>query len=254
MPENLIKFPYNNVSKILDFDLVLANRIIKYYPKGFLSGIIEGERGYGKSMYAMKVMAQVYYVLDECSEEDAWNKALGHMLFSIEDTIAFIDKNINENYVVPVWTLDDATVHFCSYKFFTNLYEVILLHGMFDTIRTVCTGLLMTCPSRHLLLAALRNYDDFKIEIVKNVGWERIARGYKIKTTPVGQKRVYKNYEDNYSCYIPDWIFKKYTEKRNYYLKQVNDEMQQILKDKMQNKRIRDLKRINEVNKFEPMI
>lgn len=242
----------NNSHKIADFNLVLANRIIRYYPRGFISGIIEGERGFGKSMYALKVMAQVYKTLDTgLDDTGAWDKALDNMLFSMEDTIKFIDKNIRENIVIPVWCLDDATVHFCSYKYFTHIHEVILVHGLFDTIRTICTGLLLTCPNRNLLLAALRNYDDFKIEIYKDREWQRIARGYKIKTSPIGQKRVYKNYEDKYSCYVPNWIFEKYTIKRTHYLKEVNDEMQKMLKVRMQNKKLNEISGTLRRNKLE---
>lgn len=225
---------------ISDYKLTLAYRIMKKYPSGFIGAIIEGERGYGKSSYALKVMAQVYQNLEGLDDEASWNRAIDNMVFSMDDLVRYINSNIASDTVSPVWCLDDATVHFSSYKFFTNLYEVILVHGMFDTIRTACTGLLLTCPKRDLLLAALRNYDDFKIEIVMNDGWERIARGYKIKTTPVGQRRIYKNFEDDYSCYLPNWVYDKYMVKRKFYLKQTNDELQKILSSKEGKKKIRE--------------
>jgi hypothetical protein len=231
-----------------DYSLILANKIIAKVNVGFIGAIIEGERGYGKSMYALKVMAQVYHNLLGISDDDAWRMALDYMLFSMDDVIKFIDNNIKNEIVTPVWTLDDATVHFCSYKFFTNLYEVILVHGMFDTIRTVCSSLLLTCPKRDLLLSSLRNYDDFKVEIIMDRGWERIARGYKIKTSPLGQRRIYKNYEDHYSCYVPDWIYQDYMKKRNFYLKQVNDELQKILANKAKKIELNEKK--NEIKQF----
>jgi hypothetical protein len=225
-----------------DSHLTLSKRIIDRYPSGFVGAIIEGERGYGKSSYALKVMAEVYYRIFKITETEAWEESLNHMLFSMDDAINFVNKNIETGDVSPVWCLDDATVHFCSYKFFTNLYEVILIHGMFDTIRTVCTGLLLTCPKRDMLLSALRNYDDYKIEIIMDYEWQRIARGYKQKTTPIGQKRTYKNFEDNYSCYLPNWVYDKYMIKRNFYLKQVNTELQDILKNKDKRLKIKDVK------------
>ena len=237
---------YRNIN---DYKLTLAYRIMKKYPTGFISAIIEGERGYGKSAYALKVMAQVYKNLEGLDDETAWKRAIDCMIFSMDDLIKNINNNITNDIVTPTWCLDDATVHFSSYKFFTNLYEVILIHGMFDTIRTACTGLLLTCPKRNLLLAALRNYDDFKIEIIMDRDWERIARGYKIKTSPVGQKRIYKNFEDNYSCYLPDWVFEIYMEKRKFYLKQTNEELQKILNDKEKRKKIRNVQnQLQEVN------
>jgi hypothetical protein len=240
-----------------EYKLTLAYRIMKKHPSGFIGAIIEGERGYGKSSYALKVMAQVYKSLEGLSDEDAWNRALDNVIFSMDDLISVINRNIATDTVTPVWCLDDATVHFSSYKFFTNLYEVILIHGMFDTIRTAVTGLLLTCPKRDLLLAALRNYDDFKIDIVMNDGWQRIARGYKIKTTPVGQKRIYKNFEDEYSCYLPNWIYDKYMDKRKFFLKQTNDDLQKILAGKGERIRLREtqtlLKKIGMKKKLEKM-
>lgn len=235
--------------KIQDFNLTLSRRILQKYPTGFIGAIIEGERGYGKSSYALKVMAQVYQNIEGLDETTAWNRAIDNMVFSMDDIIQKINGNIETDHVSPAICLDDATVHFSSYKFFTNLYEVILVHGMFDTIRTACTGLLLTCPKRDLLLAALRNYDDYKIEIIMNDGWQRIARGYKMKTSPIGQRRVYKNYEDEYSCYLPNWVFEKYMEKRKFYLKQTNEELQRILGSKEERKKIRDVqKKLQKIN------
>lgn len=226
---------------INEYKLTLAYKIMQRHPSGFIEAIIEGERGYGKSSYALKVMAQVYKTLEGLPDDDAWIRAIDNMLFSMDDLSHLITKNIDTSTVSPSWCLDDATVHFSSYKFFTNLYEVIQIHGMFDTIRTVCTGLLLTCPKRGLLLAALRSYDDIKVEIYMDRGWERIARGYKIKTTPIGQRRIYKNFEDFYSCYLPDWVFDKYMEKRAFYLKQTNDELLKILGRKEEKKKIREV-------------
>ena len=240
---------------ISNYKLTLAYRIMSKYPTGFIGAIIEGERGYGKSSYALKVMAQVYQNLEGLDDESAWNRAIDNMIFSMDDLVSVITNNTNKDIVTPALCLDDATVHFSSYKFFTNLYEVILVHGMFDTIRTAVTGLLLTCPKRDLLLAALRNYDDFKIEIYMNDGWQRIARGYKMKTTPIGQRRTYKNFEDDYSCYLPDWVYQKYGAKRKFYLKQTSDELQKILGNKQERKKIKDvqdkLQKINLQKKVE---
>jgi len=224
-----------NIKKISDFDSRLANFIKRQHPNGFVGAIIEGERGYGKSMYAMKVMAQLYHSMDGLSEEEAWNKALDHMLFTMEDFTSRIDWNINNDFITVAWCLDDATVHFGSLKYFTNLFEVMQIYAMMATIRAACTGLLITCPRRSLLLKGLRDYDDFTVQINKDEGnYNRIARGIKWFTIPDGRRRYRKMYEDHYSCIIPTWIYKKYQIKRKKYLQDVNREMQNILKEKMQ--------------------
>jgi len=223
--------------EIKDFDLRLAKFIMRNHPHGFVGAIIEGERGYGKSMYALKLMAQIYYHYDGLSEEEAWQKSLDNMLFTMEDFTSRIDWNINNDYITPVWCLDDATVHFGSLRFFTALYEVMQVYSLVATIRTACTGLLITCPRRSLLLKGLREYDDFTVQIAKDrEPKDRIARGIKWFTIPDGRRRYRKMYEDHYSCMVPNWIYNKYEVKRKKYLKDVNTEMMQIIEKNMQKK------------------
>jgi hypothetical protein len=40
---------------------ILAKRIVKRHPNGFLGVIIEGKRGMGMSSYCIKVMKEVYH-------------------------------------------------------------------------------------------------------------------------------------------------------------------------------------------------
>lgn len=225
------------LKKIVDFDLRLARFIMRNHPYGFVGAIVEGERGYGKSMYALKVMAQIYFKYDGLTEKEAWEKSLDHMLFTMEDFTSRIDYNINNDHVTPVWCLDDATVHFGSLKYFTNLYDVMLVYAMIATIRAACTGLLITCPRRSLLLKGLREYDDFTVQIAKDrEPKDRIARGIKWFTIPDGRRRYRKMYEDHYSCMVPNWIYKKYDVKRKKYLKDVNLEMQEVIKEGVRRK------------------
>lgn len=212
-------------------DCVLAKRIIKRHPKQFLGAIIYGERGNGKSMYAYLVMAKIYFELFNLSEKEAYKMALDHMIFNAEDLIKLISKNITEDTVTPVLCLDDATVHFCSYKYFTNREEVVILHGIFDTIRTAATGLLMTCPKLKKLLSFLREYDDLKIEIKRaDTEWRRYARAYRWNWLPDQKKfNIRVPFQDNYSCYIKNEFYKPYIEKRKAVLKDMNEEMMKYL-------------------------
>lgn len=230
--------------------LTLSKWIIKRHPNGFIGCTIEGERGYGKSAYALKVMKEVYQILYGLSEWEAWNKALGMMKFDLYEIIDLIYNTIqNDNIeMIPVFCWDDAGVHACSYRYFTNLREVILLHGLMDTVRSATTGLLLTTPSRHLLLSFLRNYEDYavKIGITRGDRWSRVAKGYKKYRLPSGAGRIRKMYEDFYSCYIPNDhnnglvpkdIYDQYTKKRNAVLKNVTSEMKDMV-EKIQKKKI----------------
>jgi len=226
-----------NYKNLKDWNSGLVHRIIKRHPNGFIGGVIQGERGKGKSMYAYKVMAKTYMELEGfTSESEAYAMALNHMIFSPRDLIELIKNNIKNDYITPVICLDDATVHFSSYKFFVDLYEVILLKGMFDTIRTALTGLLMTCPSRRLLLSFLRDYDDFKISILTTDSgyWQRIARCYQFNWYPDDRKyKVIVPFQDKYSCYVPDEYFDPYMDKRKKYLEFINNRMEKLMEKKL---------------------
>jgi len=198
--------------------------------------VITGERGDGKSMYAYKTMAKIYYDINGYNktddEEEAYKQALDHMIFSMEELILLIHNNIKNDYVTPVFCLDDATVHFCSYKYFTDMKKVVYVHGIFDTIRTAVTGLLMTCPKRKLLLKFLRQYDDLKIRIiVANGQWWRYARAYRWNWLPDEKKfNIAVPFQDNFSCYVHDDYYKPYMKKRKAALKDMDDEMMKALK------------------------
>ena len=151
-----------------DWDLRLSKYIVnRVKHNGFLSAITKAERGYGKSMYNLKIMAYVYYTLDACSEEEAWDKALRNMLFTPDQLLDKIKDNMENETLTPVLCIDDAAVHFSSYLYFINLYEASLLNATFDTIRTSANAILINCPDKRRLLSGLRHYDDYEITIYR---------------------------------------------------------------------------------------
>lgn len=229
--------------KIDDWTSGTVNMILRRHPNGFAGFVVQGERGMGKSMYAYKVMAKIYQTLGELNEYDAYFKALEYMIFSPHELIELIKHNLKHHVITPVLCLDDATVHFSSYKYFIDLYEVILLKGMFDTIRTVLTGLLLTCPKRRNLLRFLKDYDDYKIQILtpREGGnqWHKLARCYHFHYYPDETKyRVWVPYQDHYSIYVPgkeDDItspYGAYYNKREKYLEIINDKLEEMMKVK----------------------
>ena len=232
--------------KLEDWNSGTVDKIIRRHPDGFCGFVVQGERGMGKSMYAYKVMARVYQILNNLDEYESYAMALNHMIFSPSDLINMIKYNLKNDYITPVICLDDATVHFNSYKFFVDLHEVILLKGMFDTIRTVLTGLIMTCPTRKNLLKFLKDYDDLKIDIKYAPGgnWERIGRCYQFNWYPDERKyRVIVPYQDHYSVYVPGSVddvsspYGAYMVKRKHYLETINVKMEEIMKLKQKMKK-----------------
>jgi len=215
--------------------LILAKRIQIAHPNGFVGAIVEGRRGVGKSSYCIKVMKEVYQNMYDLSEDEAWEMALDHILFDLDDVIPFLKRAAIGAKPVPVVTWDDAGVHGSNLRWFTNMHQVEMLKGLTDTIRTGVTGFIINCPDREGLLRVLRNYNDLIVSIVKAGGgggqkyqnYARIGRGYTQYKLPSGTKRIYKSYEDEFSCYIPKKYYNRYMETRKAYFQKAVKEMEE---------------------------
>ena len=212
-----------------NWELRLSRRMLYHHThKGFMSAITKAERGYGKSMYNLKSMAHLHYMLEDCTENHAWQKALDNIIFTPEQLTDKIDYNIANDVISPVWCIDDATVHFSSYLFFINVFQTALLNAAFDTMRTVVSALLINCPQKKRLLRSLQHYDDYEITIYKaqNAGYERKAVCIKWYSLPSGKREFRKEFEDHFSCYVPNWVYQKYMTMRKLYLKEINEQIQ----------------------------
>lgn len=210
-----------------DWELVLGNRLVNGNLKNrFNSVITRGERGYGKSMYNLKVMAYLFHKLFELSEKDAWLRALDHVIFSPFEYMKRIDYNYRNDVIDPVWCLDDAGVNFTGmlYRLNPDLYG--LVNGSFDTLRTVTNSLLITVPYKEKLMKGLQQYDDREITLYIDSGggeYNRKAVCVKWYRLPSGRREWYKEFEDLFSCYVPKWIYNKYLVKRKEYNKKITD-------------------------------
>ena len=213
------------------WDLQLGNRICStFYNKGFISVITKAERGYGKSMYNLKTMAYCYYQVEKCTEKEAWEYALDSMIFTPEQLSRRVEDNINNDRVSLCWCIDDAAVHFSNYLFFINVFQAALMNATFDTIRTVCSCLLVNCPVKRRLFKGLQQYDDWEITIYKGSsgGYDRKAVGIKWFSLPDGKRKFRKEFEDHFSCYVPNWVYDRYMVMRKKYLKEINVELNEL--------------------------
>jgi len=225
-----------NYKKLRDWNSGFHDWVIKRHPQdsdkqnGFMGGFIFGEKGQGKSTYAYKVMAKIYYSLNGFTktddEEDAYRMALDSMFYQPKDLLDFLIYNKIKRIVTPVICLDDASMHFSTMLHMKDpkLYDAI--QGEIVTIRTAVTGLLITSPKRCLVAKFLREQDDFKGEAMMDAGqstkdkatWNRKIKFYKWRYYPDEVKyRIQIPFQDKYSCYIPDTFYKWYVEKKRYY-------------------------------------
>lgn len=209
------------------WNLVLGNRIVNANKRNrFVSCITRGERGYGKSMYNLKVMAMVYHNLFELNEKESWLRALDNVIFSPYEYMKKIEYNYDHDVISPVWCLDDAGVHFTGMMFFRSPHLFALVNGSFDTLRTVTNALLINCPYKDKLMNGLKQYDDREVTLYIDDGGEYDRKAVCIKwyRLPDGKRHWYKDFEDHFSCYVPKWVYTKYIEKRRFYNKQISNE------------------------------
>ena len=209
----------------------LGNRILNtHLGNRFLQCSTIAERGYGKSMYHLQTMAYVYYHLIDKNETDAWNYAIDNLIFRPSQLLERVEKNEEDNFISPVWCLDDAAVHFSNKLWWSDWSEAILLEGIFDLIRPVVSCLLINCPDKKRLIGALQNYLGYEetIYINQKGGYERNITGIHWYRRPSGDRRWRKEWDDSFSCYIPDWAYERYKEIRKGYIKIIRNK----LKDK----------------------
>ena len=231
-----------------DWNLTLANRINSSDKwNGFISAFTKGERGIGKSGYDLKNMALAYYKnpRENLSETRAWNKALDSLIFTPEQLSSKVSYNIEHEIIDLAWCIDDASVHFSSYIFFINVYQAALLNATFDTIRTVVRALLLNAPTKARLLKVLKNYDDYEITLYRmNGDYQRKAVAIKWYSLPDGKRKYRKEFEDYFSCHLPNWVYDKYMIMRKNYLKEINDEIV-FLRNKLQQKKDKSVKSLD---------
>lgn len=218
---------------------ILSKRIIKEHPNGFRSAIVEGRQGIGKTSYCIKVTKEVYQTLFELNDKEAWDMALRHIMFSIDDIILRLADAKDNKEIIPCLIWDDAGVHGSNIKWFKHKDQVDMIKSLLETARTRVTGLLINCTSREGLMTCIRNQRGYVVEITNLDGrWSRCAKGYNLFRLPSGMRRVYKNFEDMFSCYLPVDVYRRYKVMREKYADDAIEVMMEeyILKKKMKPK------------------
>ena len=202
------------------------SRIIASRPD-MVGAVIYGMQRSGKTMYSLLVMYDIYR---------DWDKVLSNVFFNLEELLGAIKetlKNFGSEKQLKVICWDDAGVHGSKYIFFRRRIGRRLteyLQNLFDVVGLVVKAILITTPNPQNILKAIREYEFYRVQIVKLQNGNRIARGYRPLLLPSGQTRILKEFEDYYNIYIPDDVYKEYVEKRKSYLEEVVERMEEFLK------------------------
>ena len=202
--------------------LYLSKRMATAYPNGFCGAIITGQRGIGKSVFALNTVWELYYniyleIMQPAeAEQKAWEKALNLCKFTMTEVLDFIEYYANSNQQARCLIWDDAGTHASTMEWWANRESLKRLKAVLDTIRTGVSSLIITTPNESDLTKILRNYDDYIVQIgYTDQGQYRIAKGYLKRTLPSGTIRIYPKFKNRFPVYLPDWVYDCYKDMRN---------------------------------------
>lgn len=225
--------------KTLDELTRFERAIIKAHPERLISGIAEGQKDIGKSMFCYKTMTRIFQYLEGIHVDDAYLRALDHFKYTLPETFAAIDKVIDntdysdilkydEENQYRVLTLDDAGTHMGKYKFYVDVAGVEGIQSKFDVIRDVTSGLLMTTPAVSGLLTVFRDDPGMKrihLKYVKN-GDTRYGRivdiRHKRKKWARYGKLAYPPIKT--SIFVDTWAYKEYKIRKRKAIQKMNAE------------------------------
>lgn len=197
--------------------LILTKRMLQADPKTFFSIMVTGKRSIGKTSYSL-IGSKDFFVERGATENDGWRMALDSLKFSIDDVIDFLDDARKKDIKKPILIWDDLRVHASGSQYRLDQKRVARLASLMDFIRTCVSNVIMICPSSSGLLGVFKSYDDYfaKIHYSEKGGYYRVALGYVWSTIPSGKRLVYSKFRDNYSCYLPSWVYSKYMSARKH--------------------------------------
>ncbi len=219
------EIPRRRETNFILSDLVLR----EYYNKGFISVITFGRQRSGKSIYNIKVVAEVYGALNR---RLTWKQLIDrYVVFSLND---LIDRLRGTKSILPALVWDDAGVHGSTYLYFIDKKKVMLLSALFQTAGVKISALLMNTPNPEFLLKHLRSVDSILTLVVKVDKLWSAAYGYRLKILPSGAVRVKRIFIDQFKRELPAYQY--YYNKRKMYTEYVLNEISRLIDEEPRNK------------------
>ena len=200
---------------------LFMSRLIQkaYTTEGFLSALVFGPQGIGKTSYTLHVAHEVY---------GDWDLALDHLFFNPLDAIDLLEKALDESKRIPLIIMDDAGLWLGKSQWWES--GKVEFAEFFDIIRTICSAVIFTTPSDNLMSRLSKEimlrvkihcidsnlYKQFKKQGLEDVDpktW-RVAKIYRFSLSPLFQPIVKKHAFDVFPLFYPDDVKKKYDKKR----------------------------------------
>jgi len=221
--------------KLKDWNPGLPPLIVERHPRkkdepsGFIPRVICGHPGYGKSMYAYKAGAKVFFIYDGCSrvedEEECYKQALDAIIYRPSDLFDKVKKQRKKAEPALLWIIDDGSVHMGRALFDQDRKTYRRLQGTIPTVREDVTGFLITTPKTNLLAKPFREFIDEKVEIRLASAFKenrRFAVHYFRRYFPDDRNfRIQAPFRDKFSSLCPqpfyDWYLLKKRKALNEY-------------------------------------
>lgn len=198
--------------------------INRAYGRGHFKIItVYGQSGLGKSVYAWKLMQEVY--------PDMPMEELKHyIIFTPEDLIAFAKKLRKDDIRIKTFLLDDAGIWFNNQD-----YKDPFVQGatkFFQVMRTNCASVILTTPRLSALVASIRNSDMYTVKVVDHIGDNRYAKTYQ-QSSGFGNRTWVKLLAvDSFKAILDDELYNWYIDMRKKYVEAAIDMMESGLKER----------------------
>ncbi len=214
--------------------MILSNLIERAYKReGFISALIFGPQGMGKTSYALHVAKEVY---------GSWHEALDHLFFNPNEAIDKLFSALEEEKRLKLIIMDDAGLWLGKGRWWQE--DKLEFAEFFDIIRTVCSAVIFTTPADNLLSRISKEimlrikvcYIDSKLYCqLRKQGYNidvenwRVAKIYRFSLSPLFQPIIKKKAYDVYPLYYPDEIKQLYDAKRREAVRQKLDKVRQSI-------------------------
>lgn len=208
-----------------------------YYNRGYIGAIISGEFAKGKTATALYMASEILSAIYGLDRDASLRETLNYILFTLDDVIDATNilrtvdwsslspqeaLDIKFKLRKPVYIWDDAGVHGSSYKQIFDKSDSYELQSNFDTIRDVCSCMIMTVPEDTELMKFLRMYrSNYFVEIVGVSGgskYDRKLMFFKYRRDPKTgnrKRRLQWKTQNPFSVYVPKEIYGEYDKMRS---------------------------------------
>lgn len=194
-------------SDLEQYRFITSRRIAAAYRRyEFFGLIVTGPQGIGKSVYALKVLQELY---------GSWSTMKRYIVFSLEDLINIFETK--GRHLCVVW--DDAGIHGHKYLVYYSKKLGQLIQGYIDVVRTKLASMIVTVPSHTELMKPIRDSPGFRVARIQRAEGSpdtRAAVVYTRAAVPFRSRWV-KSYIDIFNVHMDDAVYSEYMEMRKQF-------------------------------------